>query len=262
MTESHRLQGRVIIVTGSTTGIGRAIAEQCVAEGAHVVIHGLEEEMGCDVVEKLGADRARLCVADLVDPASPALLVEAATEAFGRIDGIVNNAAITARSTIESTDIEFFDGMMAANARAPLYLIKAAMSQLEANRGVVVNIGSINAHCGLTKLLDYSMSKAANMTMTRNLANSLNQKGIRINHLNPGWVLSEQEYQKVIDDGQEPGWPDRLPKAEIPFGAMTSPEQIAEHAVFWLSDDSFPITGAVTDLCQYTLLGRIPEDLH
>jgi NAD(P)-dependent dehydrogenase (short-subunit alcohol dehydrogenase family) len=153
-----RLAQKVIIVTGSTSGIGKAIAARAVAEGARVLVHGIERSDGEKLVASLGA-RAALHLDDLADPASPPRIVAAALAAFGRIDGVVNNAAIVARSTLESTTPAFFERMMAVNVRAPLFLIQAALPQLKANHGAVLNIGSINAHSGQANLLDYSVSK-------------------------------------------------------------------------------------------------------
>src|SRR5262245_35627430 len=119
-----RLADKVIIVTGSTTGIGRAIAERCVAEGARVLIHGLSREEGRPVAAALG-DRAALHIDDLADPATPGRIVAATLAAFGRIDGLVNNAASVVRSTLATTSPAFFDAVMAVNVRAPLLLIQA-----------------------------------------------------------------------------------------------------------------------------------------
>ena len=99
-----RLENKVIIVTGSTTGIGKAIAIRCVAEGAKVVVHGLEEAWGKELVNELGETNAVLHISDLSLDGSPEKLVEAAINAFGKLDAVVNNAAIVASSNIQSTD--------------------------------------------------------------------------------------------------------------------------------------------------------------
>ena len=251
------LDNKVIIVTGSTTGIGEAIARRCIAAGAQVMVHGRNRERGQQLVADLGS-QARLHIDDLADADAPQRLVEATMQAFGNLHGIVNNAAYIVRSNLDSTDAALFDSVMAINARAPLLLIKAGLPHLKQTKGAVVNIGSINAYTGEARQLDYSMSKAALMTMSRNLANALAMDQVRINHFNVGWVLTPNEYQLKMREGLPEGWSDNPNPEDVPRGTMTQPHEIAAHAVFWLSDDSRPITGSVIDLEQYPVIGRIP----
>lgn len=252
-----RLRDKVIIITGSTSGIGRAIAERAVAEGARVIVHGIDRPDGENVVAALGASAA-LHIDDLIDPASGPRIAGAAMAAFGRIDAVVNNAALVARSTLPTTTAEHFDRMMAINVRAPLLLIQAAFAQLKANRGCVLNIGSINALSGEATLLDYSISKGALQTLSRNLANAHAHEGVRVNHFNVGWVLSEREYHMQIAEGRPPDWPERISKDFAPSGRIMRPEEIAAASVYWLGDESYPVNGAVVDLEQYSLYGRNP----
>jgi NAD(P)-dependent dehydrogenase (short-subunit alcohol dehydrogenase family) len=253
-----RLKNKVIIVTGGTSGIGRAIAERAVAEGASVLVHGVDRADGEAVVKRLGS-AAALHLGDLLDPATPAGIVAAATAAFGRIDAVVNNAAIVARSNLASTSAEFFDRMMAVNVRAPLLLIQAAFPQLKATEGCVLNIGSINAHSGQQNLLDYSLSKGALQTLSRNLANAHAADRVRVNHLNVGWVLTAREYAHQIEHGMAQDWPQTVPAQFAPSGRLIMPEEIAAAAVYWLGDESRPISGAVVDLEQFSVIGRNPN---
>ncbi len=252
-----RLTDKAIIVTGSTTGIGESIARRCVVEGARVLVHGRDRQRGEALVEALGDDAA-LHVDDLADADAPARLVKAALEAFGRIDGVVNNAALTTRSNLDSTDAVFFDRMMSVNVRAPMLIVRAAIEQLKKTRGSVLNIGSINGYCGERNLLAYSISKGGLMTLSRNLADALGRDGVRVTHFNVGWVLTPNEYDLKIRDGQPEDWPQRVPVEVAPSGGILEPPTIAAAAVYWLSDESRPVSGSVIELEQYPIIGRNP----
>jgi len=257
-----RLKEKVVIVTGSTTGIGEAIARRCATEGASVMVHGRDAERGAQVAGSIG-EVAAVHIDDLSDPEAPQRLVDAAVDRFGHLDAVVNNAAIVTRSNLQTTDAAFFDRITAINLRAPLLMIRAAIEHLKRSSGCVLNIGSINAYCGGSNLLAYSMTKGGLMTMSRNLANSLGREGVRVTHFNVGWVLTPNEYRVAIDDGLEEGWPDHVPPAFAPSGRILDPNHIAAAAVYWLSDESRPISGSVVELEQYPIIGRIsmPDEM-
>lgn len=252
-----RLDDKVILVTGSTTGIGEAIARLAVQLGAKVMLHGTDVERGRSVAADLGPN-ANFIAGDLADSAVPQQLIAATVAAFDRLDGLVNNAAWVVRSDIESTDAALFDRVIHINVRAPLLLIQAALPHLMASRGCVVNIGSMNAYTGESNLLAYSISKGALMTLSRNLADAFCYDGVRVNHFNVGWVLTPNEYQYKIRDGLPPNWPETVPQQFAPRGRLMSPDEIAEAAAYWLSDHSRPFSGSVVDLEQYPFVGRIP----
>ncbi|MFP6900638.1 MAG: SDR family NAD(P)-dependent oxidoreductase, partial [Opitutales bacterium] len=162
-----KLSGKTVLITGSATGIGEAMARLCHAEGANVVIHGKDEDDVRRVADNLGK-RTLERADDLSDSSSPERLVEATIEAFGRLDALVNNAAMVTRKDLDASDTALFDYDFAVNTRAPLFLIKAALPHLSEAKGNVLNIGSINSYCGERNLLVYSMTKGALLTMTRN----------------------------------------------------------------------------------------------
>jgi NAD(P)-dependent dehydrogenase (short-subunit alcohol dehydrogenase family) len=253
-----RLADKAVIVTGSTTGIGEAIARRFVAEGARVLVHGTERDLGEKVVSDLGMGRAALHVDDLSDAEAPRRIVDAALSAFGRLDAVVNNAAWIVRSNLDTTDAALFDRCMAVNVRAPMLLIKAAIPHLRRAEGSVLNIGSINGYSGESNQLAYSLSKGALMTLTRNLADAYGRQRVRFNHVNLGWVLSPNEYKLKVREGLPPDWPDHPPAAFAPSGRLMSPETIAAAAVYWIGDESRPISGSVLELEQYPVIGRNP----
>ncbi len=254
-----RLENKVIIVTGSTTGIGKAIAKRCVAEGARVVIHGLEQGWGEEVLAELGAGNAVLHIENIGNEGAAERLVALAINAFGRVDAVVNNAAIVASSSIHTTDRAFLQKILGVNAIAPFELIKAALPFLTEQHGCVLNIGSVNAYSGEPNLFAYSVSKGAIMTMTRNLGDTLfRENGVRVNQINPGWVLTETERQRKKEHGLAEDWYKDLPAVYAPAGRILKPEEIAAAAVYWLADESGPISGQVVDLEQYPFIGRNP----
>ena len=254
-----RLEQKVVIVTGSTTGIGKAIAERVVAEGGRVLVNGLEPDLGEDVVNALGRERAALCIEDVTASGAPERIVQAAVSAFGKLDAVVNNAAMLDRSNLHTTDLPFFRRMLEVNTIAPFALIKAALPRLRETGGSVLNIGSVNAWSGEPNLMAYSVSKGALMTLTRNLGDTLmREDGVRVNQINPGWVLTEREAARKKADGLADDWYRHVPRVYAPAGRILLPQEIAAAAVYWLSDESGPISGQVMDLEQHPFIGRNP----
>lgn len=254
-----RLKNKIIIVTGSTTGIGKAIAKRCVSEGAKVIIHGLELEWANDVRNEIGGEHAAVYIEDLSNEGACQRLIDFTLKTYGKIDAVVNNAAKVVSSNIESTDIDFLERVFQVNTFSPFLLIKYALPYLTASKGAVLNIGSVNAYSGEPNLLAYSMSKGALMTMTRNLGDTLHREnGIRVNQINPGWVLTETEKKRKHDQGLPEDWYKDLPSMYAPAGRILWPEEIAAAAIYWLSDESGPISGQVVDLEQYPFIGRNP----
>ncbi|MBN7810125.1 SDR family oxidoreductase [Algoriphagus sp. H41] len=257
-----RLKGKVIIVTGSTTGIGKAIAKRCVEEGAKVVLHGLEDELGREVLDEIGGKNALFHCEDISAETCPRALVRLALEAFGRLDAVVNNAAWVVTSNVNNTDRAFLQKILDVNTISPFLLIQEALPELAKNKGCVLNIGSVNAWSGEPNLLAYSMSKGGLMTMTRNLGDVLIRDfGVRVNQINPGWVLTERERERKKEHGLSESWYEGLPSIYAPAGRILWPEEIAAAAIYWLSDESGPISGQVVDLEQYPMIGRnAPKD--
>jgi NAD(P)-dependent dehydrogenase (short-subunit alcohol dehydrogenase family) len=252
------LKNKVILITGSTNGIGAAIARCCIAQGAKVMIHGRQEERAKALVAGLGPEVAQYWIADLADEAAYARLVNETLAKFGRLDGLVNNAGIYPRNNIDTVSLELCEKIMRVNFYAPLLLCKEAVKvfRKQGDGGTIVNIGSMNAYCGQPDLLIYSSSKGALMTMTRNLADSLGVDRIRVNQLNVGWTPTDNEMALKKSEGLPDNWQKKIPKVYAPSGRLLSPENVAAHVVFWLADQSVPVTGAVYEVEQYPIIGR------
>jgi NAD(P)-dependent dehydrogenase (short-subunit alcohol dehydrogenase family) len=254
-----RLKDKVIIITGSTTGIGKAIAICCVSEGARVVINGLNQKEGEVVVEEIGKDKAILYIEDISNAGAPQRLINVALNTYGRLDALVNNAAMIVSSNIHSTDLAFLRKVLEVNSVTPFALIQTALPHLSKSHGCVLNIGSVNAYSGEPNLLPYSISKGALMTMTRNLGDTLmRENGVRVNQINPGWVLTESEITRKQEQGLVTDWYTKIPIVYAPSGRILLPKEIAAAAVYWLSDESGPVSGQVVDLEQYPFIGRNP----
>ncbi len=152
--------------------------------------------------------------------------------------------------------------IMAINLRAPMLIIRQAVKEFGEtesfgrSRGVVLNVGSINALAGEPNLVAYSASKGGLVTLSRNLANSLAVEKIRVNHLNVGWVTSANEIALKQTEGMAPGWENRVPIEYAPSGKLQTPQEIARHILFWISDESAPASGCVYEVEQYSMIGR------
>jgi NAD(P)-dependent dehydrogenase (short-subunit alcohol dehydrogenase family) len=247
------LQNRIVLVTGSNSGIGRAIAELCASLGARVVIHGRDEDEARAVAARLQSEgrTAAWVAADLQDPDACRRTVTFTVEQYGGIDVLVNNAAMTSRAYLEDVPIELWDTIMRVNLRAPLLCLQEAVRSMKARGGgSILNIGSVNAYIGEPKLGAYSVSKGGLMTLTRNAAAALNRYRIRVNQLNVGWTLTEGEERVKREEEKDPEWLGKA-VATRPFGRLLTPQEIAMAAVYFVSDASALVTGTVMDLEQY-----------
>lgn len=244
------LANKVALVTGSTSGIGRGIAEHFATLGARVVVHGRCEAQARDVAERLGRDAA-FVAADLADVDACRHVVRFTVERCGGIDVLVNNAAMTTRGCLEDAPVELWDAIMNVNLRAPFLCLQEAVKSMKARGGgSILNIGSVNAYIGEPKLGPYSVSKGGLMTLTRNAAATLNRHRIRVNQINVGWTLTEGEDRVKREEGKGADWLEQA-IATRPFGRLLMPHDIAAAAAYFASDDSALVTGTVMDLEQY-----------
>ena len=249
-----RLDGKVVAVTGSTQGLGAAIARRVVELGAAgVVVTGRNSERGEAVrseLESAGAD-AVFVAADLADADDCAEIVRACDERFGRLDGLVNAAGLSTRGTIYDTSVELWDLLFAVNVRAPFLLIQhgAQLMRRTGDGGSVVNIITMASHGGEPVLTAYASSKAALATLTRNAGYSLQPDRIRVNGLNIGWTATDGENVVQADTGRPPDWLEQA-DAGAPLGRLLRPEDIAPMVTYLLSDAAQMVTGSVIDFDQ------------
>ncbi len=240
-TSLPRLSGRTAIVTGSTSGIGAAIARALAAEGAHVVVSGRDTGRGSNVTRDIqdAGGRADFVPVDLSGSyaAIRAFVAEATSVLGGRVDVLVNNAGIyPATLTADLPDADL-DAMLAVNVRAPHVLVAAlAPPMAERGTGAIVNIGSWMARVGTPFAAMYTATKAADEQLTRAWAAEYGPRGVRVNTLSPGATLTPgNEASRAVLDKMTAG---------TPAGVVISPDDIARGVLFLVSDEAAMIHGA------------------
>lgn len=254
---------KVAVVTGSTQGLGEAIAQRLAAGkvASGLIICGRNADNGRRVARQLTSAncRAVFVPADLARVEDCRNVIETTRREFGRIDYLVNSAATSERGTILETTPELFDRIMALNVRAPFFLIQGALELMieQGIRGSIVNIISMSSHGGQPFLTPYSMSKGALVTLTKNAANSVLDRQIRINGLNLGWMDTpgEEAIQKRFHNATDQ-WLKEAERAQ-PFGRLIKPDEVAEVVAFLLSDKSGLMTGSIIDFDQNVVGTRL-----
>jgi NAD(P)-dependent dehydrogenase (short-subunit alcohol dehydrogenase family) len=248
-----RLENRIAVITGSGAGMGEGIARLFASEGASVGVSDKDEASAKVVaasIEKEGG-RASFQPADVSMEADCRALIARAVATYGRIDVLVNNAAMNTRGNIENTSVELWDQIFATNVRGAFICMREAVTHMKPQRsGSIINIGSVNAYIGEPKLLAYSASKGALMTLTKNAASYLNRYKIRVNQINPGWTLTPNEHRVKIEEGKGEDWVEQAIRTR-PFGRLLYPRDVALASLYFASDESQCVTGSVFDLEQY-----------
>ena len=258
------LQGKILIITGSTQGIGEACALDAANNGAAgIVVTGRNSQRGTAVQQKIEAlGCASLFVpAELNDVDQCRNIVSACDEHFGRVDGLVNAAADTSRGTIEETSVEFWDYQMNVNVRAPFVLTQECVRIMQRDKiaGSIVNILSVAGFCGMDILCSYSTTKGALRTLTKNNANALRRHRIRVNGINLGWTDTPNEQVVQKSQGSPADWLVEAEKAS-PFGRLLKPEDVGRLTSYLLSDESGILTGSCIDYSQRVMGVFPPED--
>jgi NAD(P)-dependent dehydrogenase (short-subunit alcohol dehydrogenase family) len=204
-----------------------------------------------DVGRALTAEgrKVAICVADVTSADGPGLIVKTAIDRFGRIDVLVNAAGVIATGTVETTDDETWDRMMAVNLRAPFRLMRASVPYLKQQKGAVVNVSSVNGLRSFAGVLAYCSSKAGVDQLTRCAALELAPHGVRVNAVNPGVTVTNLHRRGGMDDGQYAAFLERS-KETHPLGRPGRPEEVASLIVYlasdraaWMTGETIPIDG-------------------
>ena len=245
-----RVQGKVVIVTGAGTGIGRAAAIFLAREGASVVVANRNEANGAETVRRIreAGGEALFCQTDVRREADCRQAVELAVSHYGALHGLVNNAGIFPRATLTETTEAFWDDLLATNLKGPFFMCKYAIpAMITAGGGSVVNVGSIHGLGGAPNLFAYATSKGGLLAMTRNLARAYARDQVRVNYLIPGWVASEGEIALRTSEGHDLAWLEAAGR-NLPMGRLQTPEDSAHAIVYLISDESAQVTGTILNV--------------
>jgi NAD(P)-dependent dehydrogenase (short-subunit alcohol dehydrogenase family) len=231
-TTDQSLRGRTALVTGATSGIGRAAANQLAREGAEVIVHGRDpkrgEEVVAEIVQALG--QARFVAADLLDPTEVRRLADEA----GEVDVLVNNAGLSWFGPTADLDVATYDALFDSNVRAPYFLVAALAPKMAANGGgSIINIASMVADIGIAGAAAYGGTKATLAAMTRSWAAEFSPRGVRVNAVAPGPVYTAADPARIDALG-----------ATTLLGRAAKAEEIAQVITFLASPASAYVTGA------------------
>lgn len=256
MVETRRLENKVAIVTGGAQGIGRAIVERYVAEGAKVVIADVLDEEGTELQNGLSTEgEARFVHCNVAEKLDVHNLVAVTLDWQNSIDILVNNAGIVATGDFLTIEEEDFDRVLAVNLKGAFLCGQAVARQMaeqvEAGNppGAIINMSSVNAVFAIPNQVPYSVSKGGINQLTKVMALSLADKGIRVNAIGPGSIMT-----KILESvANDKAAMDRI-MSRTPLGRIGDPSEIASIAAFLASDDASYITGQTI----YADGGRLP----
>jgi NAD(P)-dependent dehydrogenase (short-subunit alcohol dehydrogenase family) len=243
------MNDNVAVVTGASSGIGRATALLFAKNGWNVVAFGRNEsELNALRDDSRDTDGSiRIHLGDITETSQVDRLVSDTIDNLGRIDALVNAAGIIKSGNIEDTTLDDWDKMMNVNIRSAFYLMHKCVPHLAATKGNVVNVSSVTGTRAFPNVLAYCVSKAATDQLTRCTALELAPKGIRVNAVNPGVVItnlhkrggmSEEAYEKFLDNA----------KNTHPIGRPGRPEEVAELICYLASEKAAWITGATYEI--------------
>src|SRR5881392_1525719 len=235
---------RVVIITGATSGIGRAVALRFAKASARVVAIGRNrsalEEVASEI--KSAGGECLTLAADLTNESDGRLVIDAAVNEFGQLDVLVNAAGHISTGSIEDTTLSAWDAMMNINLRAVFHLMQTATPHLIKTKGNVVNISSVTGLRSFPGVLAYCVSKAAVDQLTRCAALELAPKGVRVNAVNPGVTITNLHRRSGMEEDNYSAFLEHS-KATHPIGRPGEPHEIADLIFFLASPNAAWITG-------------------
>lgn len=243
------MTGKIVIVTGASSGIGKAAAALFAQNGATVIAVGRNEKELVALQDSLGSKRenVKIHLADVNEYSQIDRMVSETVQAFGKIDVLVNSAGIIKNGTIENTTLDEWDKMMNVNLRSVFYLMQKCIPHMIESKGNIVNVSSVAGTRSFPNVLAYAVSKAAIDQLTRCSALELAAKGIRVNAINPGVVVTNLHTRSGMDAENYEAFLERA-KETHPIGRPGSPEEVAELIYYLASDKAGWITGATYEI--------------
>lgn len=239
----NRLENRRALVTGAGGGIGAAIAERLAAEGARVLVVDVDGAAAEATAQRIGGGAAAFA-ADVSSDEEVAAAVAAATETFGGLDIVVNNAGVGVPGTVVDTDMDAYERVMAINVRGTFLGMRHGVPALRASGGgAIVNLSSIAALVGLPGRAAYTAAKGAIDALTRAAAIDHLAEGIRINAVAPGTVETPW-IDRIVGQTEDPAAEKQRMRERQPHGRFVQPEEIAAMVAFLASDEAASIVGA------------------
>jgi 3-oxoacyl-[acyl-carrier protein] reductase len=237
----RELEGRVALVTGSSRGIGRAIAEVFAREGAKVAVTGRTLDAAARVAGEIGGDTVGLAL-EVSDPASVAAAVKVVCERWGGVDVLVNNAGITRDNLVMRMKLEEWQAVLGANLTGAFLCAKECLRpMMKARRGAIVNISSVVGGMGNPGQANYCAAKAGLEGLTRTLAREYANRNIRVNAVAPGFIATD------MTDALGAKAREAL-EGQIPLARLGTPRDVAEVVAFLASDRASYITGHVVQV--------------
>ncbi|MER6969718.1 3-oxoacyl-ACP reductase FabG [Nocardioides sp. NPDC000445] len=236
------LDSKTAVITGGAQGIGLAIAERFVAEGARVVLADLDGAAAEAAAKELGPDVATGVACDVVNGEDVERALETAVSTYGSLDIVVNNAGITRDATMRKMTEDQFDQVIAVHLKGCWHGTRLAAARMrEQKSGAIVNISSISGKVGMVGQTNYSAAKAGIVGLTKAAAKEMAHHGVRVNAIQPGLIrsaMTEAMPQRI--------WDEKM--AEIPMGRAGEPAEIANVALFFASSLSSYMTGTVAEV--------------